>query len=185
MGLGTEAPAQPEDNLPPNPLGLPRQHGSAVSPTVTTSPHPMFHAMSPAELANHLDHIEGQCHAIEEHMSRLSAHLAALRHGAESPPAFRNVIHNLPPGKMDRVIFIDVISCQIDAYTENRGKYNIKDFRKHCEPLLAKCFHQEDLEPSDSGAPKWIDRFGYAHSKIAERRGYIHQSNGTYVKLSS
>ena len=141
--------------------------------------------MSPAELENHLDHIEGQCRAIADHLSQLNAHLANLRHGAESSPAFHSVIHKRPPGKMDRAILIDVISCQIDAYTENKGKYNIKDFREHCEPLLAKCFHQEDLEPSDSGAPKWIDRFGYAHRKIAEWRGYIHQSNGIYVKLST
>jgi hypothetical protein len=29
---------------PPNPLGLPRHHGSAVSPTVTTHHFSKFHA---------------------------------------------------------------------------------------------------------------------------------------------
>lgn len=86
---------------------------------------------------------------------------------------------------MNRAILIDVISCQIGIYTEGRGSYNIQGFRKHCEPLLFEYFHQEDLELSDSGAPKWIDRFGYAHGKIAVRRGYIHQANGVYVKLST
>jgi len=141
--------------------------------------------MSPAELENHLDHIEGQCLAIEEHLSQLRAHLASLRHGAESPPFFHSVACNLPPGKMDRAILIDVISCQINAYTESRAQYSVTDFRKHCEPLLARYFRQEDLNPSDNGAPKWIDRFGYAHCKIAAMRGYIHQANGVYVKLST
>ena len=141
--------------------------------------------MDSAELENHLDHIEGSCRALADHLSQLNAHLANLRHGAESPPAFHNVIHNLPPGKMDRNVFFDVIVSQIDAYIENRGQYSIKDFRKHCEPLLVKHFHQQDLEASDKGTPKWFNRFSYAHRPIAERRGYIHQSNGIYVKLSS
>jgi hypothetical protein len=143
--------------------------------------------MDSIELANHLDHIEDQCRAIEEHLSHLSAYLASLRQGAESFSAFYNVIRNLPlpPGKMDRAVFFDVISCEIDAYIESQGQYNIKDFRKHCEPLLAKFFRQQDLEPSEKGTPKWYDRFSYAHRPIAERRGYIHSSGGVYVMLGS
>jgi len=141
--------------------------------------------MSPAELENHIGDIEDLCLAIKEHLSGLRACLVSLRPSAESPPAFHSVVHNLPPGKMDRAILIYVISCQIDAYTESRNQYSVTDFRKHCEPLLAKYFCQEDLSPSNNGAPKWIERFSYAHCKIAERRGYIHQANGVYVKLST
>jgi hypothetical protein len=141
--------------------------------------------MDSVELASRLDPIEDHCRAIGEHLFHLSAHLASLRQGAESPPAFHNVIHNLPPGKMDRAVFFDVISCEIDAYIESRGQYNIKDFRKHCEPLLAKFFRQQDLEPSEKGTPKWYDRFSYAHRPIAERRGYVHSLRGVYVRLST
>ena len=88
---------------------------------------------------------------------------------------------DLPPGKMDRAIFFDVISSRIDDYIKDRLKYSIKDFRKHCEPLLAKCFRQKDLEPDHGGSPKWFERFSYAHRPIAERRGYIGDKNGVYT----
>ena len=88
---------------------------------------------------------------------------------------------DLPPGKIDRAVLFDVISSHIDDYIEDRHKYNIKDFRKYCEPALATYFRRGDLEPGHNGLPKWYDRFGYAHRPIAERRGYIGDKTGVYT----
>jgi hypothetical protein len=91
----------------------------------------------------------------------------------------------LPLGKMSRAVLFSAIISQYENFTEHRGRYDVKEFRQLCEPLLAKHFHTEDVEPNRDGVPKWYGRFCYAHSQHAAGQGYIHESNGFFIKLST
>ena len=72
--------------------------------------------------------------------------------------------------KMPRGAILDTIATQLPVFLESRSEYQIQKFREHCEPFLP--IGTADLEKDCSGAPKWIDRFTYAHNEVAQRRGF-------------
>jgi hypothetical protein len=141
--------------------------------------------MTPADLVNFLDHMEGQCHCIENELTNLRALITSIRHNSESPPAFRSCIQNLPSGKMNRAVLFNAIISQYEDFTASRGRYNVKEFRQLCEPLIAKHFHAQDVELDREGTPKWYGRFSYAHCQHASNYGYIHEANGFFVMVST
>jgi hypothetical protein len=58
-------------------------------------------------------------------------------------------------------------------------EYRVGKFREHCEPFLP--IGTADLEKDCDGTPKWIDRFNYAHSETAKRRGFIPDGKGGWT----
>ena len=58
-------------------------------------------------------------------------------------------------------------------------EYPVEKFREHCEPFLP--IGTADLEKDCDGAPKWIDRFNYAHMKAAKRRGFLSDGKGNWT----
>jgi hypothetical protein len=58
-------------------------------------------------------------------------------------------------------------------------RYRVNEFRQHCEPFLP--IGTADLEKDCNGTPKWFDRFSYAHSETAKRRGFIPDGKGGWT----
>jgi hypothetical protein len=57
--------------------------------------------------------------------------------------------------------------------------YRVNEFRQHCEPFLP--IGTADLEKDCNGTPRWFDRFNYAHSETAKRRGFIPDGVGGWT----
>jgi hypothetical protein len=72
--------------------------------------------------------------------------------------------------KMPRSVIFYTIVTQLPVFLESRSEYQIREFREHCKPFLP--IGTADLEKEFSGAPKWIERFTYAHNEVAQRRGF-------------
>jgi hypothetical protein len=109
---------------------------------------------------------------------------AALTNPPINSPAPAQLEQVLPPGKMKKSMLDRIIGSQYEDWISNRGRYNVKEFRQHCEPLLRKHFCHEDLGPDCDGLPRWYGRFSYAHKDIAGQYDYIHESGGIYVMCS-
>ena len=58
-------------------------------------------------------------------------------------------------------------------------RYHVEKFREHCKPFLP--IGTADLEKDCNGTPKWFDRFNYAHSEAAKRRGFIPDGVGGWT----
>jgi hypothetical protein len=74
--------------------------------------------------------------------------------------------------KIARANLLTVITSQLvtGQFSKPCISYKIKDFRNHCRPMLP--LTTADLEEDTDGSPKWMDRFLYAHSQIAENLGH-------------
>ena len=80
--------------------------------------------------------------------------------------------------KMPRGAILDTIVTQLPVFLESRSEYQVQEFREHCKPFLP--IGTADLEEDFSGAPKWIDRFTYAHNEVAQRRGFARVGVGKW-----
>jgi len=58
-------------------------------------------------------------------------------------------------------------------------RYRVNEFRQHCEPFLP--IGTADLKKDCNGTPKWFDRFNYAHSETAKRRGFLSDGKGNWT----
>jgi hypothetical protein len=96
--------------------------------------------------------------------------------------------------KMPHGAIVDTIATQFPTFLESCIKrheltsdpafnpiieYPVEKFREHCEPFLP--IGTADLEKDCDGAPKWIDRFNYAHMKAAKRRGFLSDGKGNWT----
>ena len=58
-------------------------------------------------------------------------------------------------------------------------RYRVNKFRQHCEPFLP--IGTADLEKDCNGTPNWFDRFNYAPSEAAKRRGFLSDGKGNWT----
>ena len=65
------------------------------------------------------------------------------------------------------------------AFNHHFIRYRVNEFRQHCEPFLP--IGTADLKKDCNGTPKWFDRFNYAHSETAKRRGFLSDGKGNWT----